>query len=1074
MGGYIIAILIFLSSYDGGLLKNSKQQSSYYLTQIRQQQNEDIYLWALATLYQSSPEVQNYIIKQIRKDYMDVTELHPFLYSLENHADLLQELALATSSADLLLACLLINDNPYPKEHIKVVRQFKDRHPLSKKNGIDYPVLVQNILSKTTITEKELPLEELRLVHLLFFYDTNFKLINKAYAQQAFQKALPHVKYSSSLKNSLHMVTLFRIYYLNNQLQSIKNLEPDILADSFFPNSDLKLYVHRLLDYSMYRLGYYDVSLDISRNYSVPLAQFLDDKKAELQSMISQGAYLIQIGNVEKAQQIYLQILQQINEHNININPTTLFNNLGITYVRSGEFDKYLDLQLKALNEAEKTKNYHHQLNILTNLYIYYQNNKDPNSALSYLEKSIELARTYGNQEDLGVIYLSMANFYRKLEKNYSLSKEYFEKARNALNKNNQIDRYLNLLFEEGQLYVEMGKLNLALKNFDEISSLSPSKTKNQYFEALVNKTAVQLQMDQLDKASDLITKITSYDFSNFDFEDIIKAKTVQAGYLIKTGKPEEARSILEPAIEQTVAWAKNSTNIQAGFWNIEPEFLDAFQLTTDLFIETGKEEEAVEVLDKLKTINDASLYQNPMVKSSLLDETELSQYQRLTGQLDALRKKQLLASEKEQLSLQSSIDRLSAQKRMLDRKISGMVDRESVSVNEVQRQLAGREMVLHITELNDWYYMAKISRTDVRFDKIKLDSTLRAQFTGAIENLAAGKTDINELSRISSVLDLGSLPSWVNTLTIIPDSYLYQLPVDVLPLNKDDGFGYSYGEATYIVERFKTHYLTSLNDFRPADDISKDYKWDFVGYGVSGFPSYTNKKNLVPLPYAESEVANIVDNLTNFADKTAYLDSASSERTFKETASNARIIHLATHSELSERDPLFSTIYMSPGISATQEDDFSGQIFAYELFELNLANDLIMLNSCDSGSGSYLQGSGVMGISRALRYAGASSLILNLWSVNDMMASDFAIEFYKNINEGQSKDEALRQTKLHFLKNKNANPHYWGPYMLIGDREPLVRPYRETNIYFAASFMLFFITIASFSLIKEWKKKAA
>jgi len=460
------------------------------------------------------------------------------------------------------------------------------------------------------------------------------------------------------------------------------------------------------------------------------------------------------------------------------------------------------------------------------------------------------------------------------------------------------------------------------------------------------------------------------------------------------------------------------------------------------------------------------------MVKSSLLDETELTQYQRLTGQLDVLRKKQLLASENEQLSLQSRIDQLTAQKNVLDRKISNLVDQEPVSVDEVQRRITGRELVLHITELQDQYYIARISRHDVTFNKIELDSTLRSQFSSAIENMSVGKTDINELSRISDILDIESIPVWVDRLTIIPDSYLYQLPIDALPI-KSEAFGYSYGGATYVVEKYKTHYLTSLNDFRPNNSPRKKYKLDFAGYGVSKFPSYTNKQNLVPLPHAESEVSTIVGNLSNMSSRKAYLDTASTEKVFKETASSARILHLATHSELSDRDPLFSTIYMSAD-NETENEDFSGQIFAYELFELNLANDLIMLNSCESGSGSYLQGTGVMGISRALRYAGANSLILNLWSVNDMMASDFAVEFYKNINEGQTKDEALRQAKLHFLKNKNANPHYWGPYILIGNRDALVNPNRETNIYFAGAFMLFFITIASISLLQDRKEKAA
>ena len=132
------------------------------------------------------------------------------------------------------------------------------------------------------------------------------------------------------------------------------------------------------------------------------------------------------------------------------------------------------------------------------------------------------------------------------------------------------------------------------------------------------------------------------------------------------------------------------------------------------------------------------------------------------------------------------------------------------------------------------------------------------------------------------------------------------------------------------------------------------------------------------------------------------------------------------------------------------------------------------MLNSCESGSGSYLQGTGVVGISRALRYAGAQSLVLNLWSVNDMMASEFAIKFYEGINKGETKSEALRNAKLYFLKTKNANPHYWGSYMLLGNEDAIIHPYAFTNNMVAASFMIFFFSLAlasSFIEIRRRKK---
>lgn len=174
----------------------------------------------------------------------------------------------------------------------------------------------------------------------------------------------------------------------------------------------------------------------------------------------------------------------------------------------------------------------------------------------------------------------------------------------------------------------------------------------------------------------------------------------------------------------------------------------------------------------------------------------------------------------------------------------------------------------------------------------------------------------------------------------------------------------------------------------------------------------------------------------------------------------------MATHSEVSESDPLFSRLFLNPE-SGFKDSTLAGQLFAYELFNLNLQNELIMLNSCESGAGQYLQGTGIMGISRALRYAGAQSLVLNGWSVNDQFASEFAIEFYGHLNEGLSKSESLRRAKLHFIKNRNANPHFWGPYMLNGDDRPLLQKTGNLRV------QLFLASLFALGLALSVKRRA-
>jgi CHAT domain-containing protein len=1046
------------------------------MVQIRSSQNPDLHLWALAQLCDSNSIIRNYINSISVQAAGTSLPLRPFCGE-RSYEELIRELALATQSPNLLLAAVLSVPAEARKELLIRYRSRASTASGSTTMATETLDLIDIIIRGEAITSEVLPYDSFEFSHFLLFYQSELfrnGILTSEYLNDASSlwQALGIKFQNQKLKQSLFTASLFRAFYLTDEYIKTEALYNVLIQDDTFPVSNSLLSLHRALDYSMYRLGFYDRSLHISRTLSVPLARYFDDEQKELTSLILQGVYLIEIGKIDEARTINLQVLEKVESNDsLNISKSGLYTNLAVTYVRTGNFDQYLALQFQALEEAKEQENYAHQLDILNNLYIYYRQNNDPNSALLYLEQATELAQRSGEDEDLGIIYTNLGIFYKKFHQNYALSFEYFRKAKAVLDSSNHFDPYQILLFEEGKLYEELGEYDLALQRFNEVIANNREKNIKYLFEALLNKTAIYLDQNKLNEASGLISEITSYDFNQFDFKHIVKAKTVQAKYLVMTGKMNEAYTILKPTIQQTIQWARNSTDLQTGYWNVEQEFLDAFQLMTDVLISEQKFDEAVEVLDQLKSINDAALYQNPMVKSSLLNESELSEYQRITDQLDQLRKQLFASSEGQHPELQSHIDRLSARKRALDRKITSLADREPVRVRRIQSQLSGYEAIVHTTELNNWYYIATILRNDIRFKKVRLDSSLQSTFTRAAEQLAEGHTNLEDLYTISEVLDLQSLPDWISNITVIPDSYLFQLPVDVLPLNQPDTY-YSYGDTRYLIERFNISYLTTLHDYlMPPPTNSRPYKWDFVGYGVSNFQGYSHKQ-LVPLPYAQIEVENIVEGLTNLNDKTTFVDSASTEKTFKATAPHARILHLATHSEVSDRDPLFSSIYLSRhththGASADESGNLTGRIFAYELFGLNLANDLIMLNSCESGSGSYLQGAGIMGFSRALRYAGANSLILNSWSVNDMMASEFANQFYKNLNTGMTKAEALRTAKLYMLKNNNANPHYWGTYVLVGQNNPIIKPAEQTNFYLASSFMVYLVVLIIASMAK-------
>jgi CHAT domain-containing protein len=1062
---FLILLISFLqvsvADADGNLVKQSKTQADYYISNINNGQYVDENFWALTILSTSHPEVREAVEKKIKKNYHD--DLTSSFSNIENsYSEQLKKIVFRTGSKQLLTELLLISD----KNRESLYEEYSSNFNLKSANkNIDFTALFNAIINNDSIDESIVSSDTFSLTHLFLLYRAHDQMSDSLLS--ALEKNLSINNNEQSLFSTLYNASYLRVLYLNYNYRQIAKVYDKLINDGLFPNSNLGLKLYRYLDYSMYRLGYYDRSLQIVRKHTLPLATYLDRENAQINIKQLQGVYLYSIGKIKAAEKIYEGILTNINKQNPPLRLSSLYNNLALTYHKLGKYDQFLDLQFQALQTAEKSKNYSHQLEIFNNLFIFYKRNNDQINALEYLEKAKTLAQKKGSNQDLGKIYISLGTSFRQFNQSFNKAFEYFSKAEEVLDPKNNSEHYIYLLIEQANTFEKQKQYSAAIKKYNQILSLTPENNSPKHLDALVNKAVVNLKMNKINKAKNLITKYKSFDLNQLDFNQIVKAKKVEAEYLSKTGDKEESLDILEPTLKQIVVRAQSSTDLKSGFWHVEDEYLDAFELAASIYMDTGQPGKAVEKLDQLKTINDASLYQNPLVKSSLLNESELTEYKQITNQLDAVRKKLLTAPEEKQFAIRQQINQLNTKKRKYDRRLSKNIDSNPTSIRQIQNKLSARELLMHITELKDQYYIAKISRTDVDIKTIDLDDNMRRLFSNAAQQIATHETNLDSLYKISRILELNSIPQYVDKITLVPDSYFYQLPLDILPMEKPSK-SYSYGETTYAIEKFKTQYLTTLEDFKTPNSSSAASKarMNYVGYGVSNFDNYNNQ-SLVPLPYAQSEVTQIAKGLSNLSRVETFINEQSTKSTFKQTAPHSQVIHLATHSEVSERDPMFSTVYFSKS-TANNDSTFEDRFFAYELFELDLSNEMVMLNSCESGSGSYIQGTGVMGISRALRYAGAESLILNLWSVNDMLASEFAIQFYAHLNEGKSKAEALRAAKKHFLNTKNADPHFWGPYMLIGNTDPIVEPQQNKNLAMAGAFIFYFLLMVGLSYLTQ------
>ena len=115
-----------------------------------------------------------------------------------------------------------------------------------------------------------------------------------------------------------------------------------------------------------------------------------------------------------------------------------------------------------------------------------------------------------------------------------------------------------------------------------------------------------------------------------------------------------------------------------------------------------------------------------------------------------------------------------------------------------------------------------------------------------------------------------------------------------------------------------------------------------------------------------------------------------------------------------------------------------SGLVTALELAGLDLwGTQLVVLSACDTGRGDVKPGQGVYGLHRAFLVAGAETVVMSLWKVNDETTRVLMEAYYSNLLAGQGRATALREA-MRTLRLAQPHPHYWAPFIAMGQDTPL------------------------------------
>ncbi len=378
------------------------------------------------------------------------------------------------------------------------------------------------------------------------------------------------------------------------------------------------------------------------------------------------------------------------------------------------------------------------------------------------------------------------------------------------------------------------------------------------------------------------------------------------------------------------------------------------------------------------------------------------------------------------------------------------------VTVQKVQQSLGKREAFieyfintekkkseseLYTFVITDHVY--KIIRKPLNSDfNTTIDHLLQFLKNGRV--LSTRKADYIHYTRNASGLyDLlikpvvTSMPN--NRLVIVPDDKLAYLPFDALLASKADTTKMDFRKLDYLVHHYAISYTYSATLLYYYFQNNLKYSNKIAAFA----PDYTTESpeestttdHFLPLPGAEAEV----NGVTNLLGGDRFTGTMATKQAFLQNAEKYDILHLAMHTILNDTLPLYSKMVFSADTSGNTGRTLN----TYEIYNLKLKSDMVVLSGCNTGSGKLQKGEGVMSLARAFLYAGCPSIIMTLWNVEDVSSSAIMIEFYRNLKNGYTKDEALRRAKVSYIEQADplkAHPYFWLGYVSIGKQSPLFK----------------------------------
>ncbi|WP_083623454.1 CHAT domain-containing tetratricopeptide repeat protein [Planktothrix paucivesiculata] len=770
---------------------------------------------------------------------------------------------------------------------------------------------------------------------------------------------------------------------------------------------------------------------------------------------------------------------------------TTLIS-IAKIYSQLGEYQKALDTLNKTFTFWQTVNFKTGEVATLNEMALIYFNLGELQQALNYYNQALVIVKQLGNPTNVAAILNNIAQVESELNQ-FEISLKHYQQALSLW------DEVINKFGDSAAVNVQRGKgatlnnIGFVYANLNQMdSALTTYNQSLNVWQKIGDRTGeastlnnigfIYFQQNKLDQSLELYHQALKIRQEVGDRPKEALSRYRVATVERKQGNFEAAIAQIETALTiiEDLRIKINSQDLRASFLGSKQDY---YQFYIDLLMQLNQQQpdqgwdgKALQISERAKARSLLDiLAQAQGDVTSGVDPKLLNKKQTLKQKLSTL--------EEQRVKLLSQ-SHTNEQKRQLNQEIESLIQQysqvlDTIRVNnphyaaltqpqpltlaEIQKLLDDQTVLLEYSLGKERSYLWAVTPNSIQTYELPPEATFKTAVKTFRDNLLSPSKRIRrslyeETGKALTEIAFPPIPSIKNKrLLIVADGALQYVPFAALPEPGTPGdseaipliinhelltlpsasvLGIMRGENQNRKPPEKILAVLADPVFASTDDRLKSVVFQAIKALPPELERSARESGILfdRLPFTQEEATQILALVPEEYSLQEVGFNASRETAINLELSQYRFVHFATHGLLNSENPQLSGLVFSL-VNQTGESQ-NGFLRLYDIFNLNLPVELVVLSACETGLGQEIKGEGLVGLTRGFMYAGANRVLVSLWKVDDQATAELMVKFYQGmLKEGLAPGAALRQAQIKMQNDSEwIPPYYWSGFTLQGE----------------------------------------